>query len=87
VLISRVESGWRWASGGSAPPSQWSPVPPGKTTQRRSLLVVLHGEDKGLVSSALGWGRAVERGCGDAVLGAGFGSELLSHLGGVWGVT
>ena len=49
--------------------------------------MVLHGEDEGLVPSALGWGRAVERGCGDAVLGAGFGSELLSHLGGVWGVT
>lgn len=84
MLISQVKSGQRWVS--EPPPSQWSTAPLGKTTQKMKLLVVLHGEDKSLVALAPGWDRAVEPGCVDPVLGAGFGSEPLSCLGHVWGV-
>ena len=87
MLIGQVKSGQRWVSGGSAPPSQGSPAPLRKTTQKTRLLMVLHGEDKSLASSSPGWDRAVELGCGDPVLGAGFGSEPRSRLGGVGAVT
>lgn len=86
MLDNPVKSGHR-VSGGSAAPSQRSPSPLGKNPQEMRLLVVLHRGDRSLASSAPGWDRAVEQGWDNPVFSAGFGSEPLSQLWAMEGVS